>query len=86
MRVRARPSCCPWSCFYWPAIPSLLGPPPSLHPALHSFPIYQQVTRMRPGDRVVPIEHGQGTWRSHGVFNVSWLMTADVAAAAIGRC
>ncbi|PRW50861.1 putative trans-2-enoyl- mitochondrial [Chlorella sorokiniana] len=28
-----------------------------------------KVTRMRPGDRVVPIEHGQGTWRSHGVFN-----------------
>lgn len=26
---------------------------------------------MRPGDRVVPLEHGQGTWRSHGVFNVS---------------
>lgn len=28
-----------------------------------------KVTRMRPGDRVVPIEHGQGTWRTHGVFN-----------------
>ncbi|KAL4419418.1 hypothetical protein ABPG77_006345 [Micractinium sp. CCAP 211/92] len=28
-----------------------------------------KVTRMRPGDRVVPLEHGQGTWRSHGVFN-----------------
>lgn len=28
-----------------------------------------KVTRMRPGDRVVPLEHGQGTWRSHGVFH-----------------
>lgn len=27
-----------------------------------------KVTSMHPGDRVVPIEHGQGTWRSHGVF------------------
>lgn len=25
---------------------------------------------MHPGDRVVPIEHGQGTWRTHGVFDV----------------
>ena len=38
------------------------------NPAAHL--VSQQVTRMRPGDRVVPIEHGQGTWRSHGVFNV----------------
>lgn len=28
----------------------------------------RKVTRFRPGDRAVPIEHGQGTWRTHGVF------------------
>lgn len=28
-----------------------------------------KVTRFRPGDRAVPIEHGQGTWRTHGVFD-----------------
>lgn len=28
-----------------------------------------KVSRMRPGDRVVPLEHAQGTWRSHGVFH-----------------
>lgn len=27
-----------------------------------------KVTRFHPGDRAVPIEHGQGTWRTHGVF------------------
>lgn len=27
-----------------------------------------KVAHLRPGDRVVPLEHGQGTWRSHGVF------------------
>lgn len=27
-----------------------------------------KVTRLKPGDRAVPIEHSQGTWRSHGVF------------------
>lgn len=28
----------------------------------------KHVTRLRPGDRAVPIEHGQGTWRTYGVF------------------
>ena len=28
----------------------------------------KNVTRLRPGDRAVPIEHGQGTWRTYGVF------------------
>ena len=28
----------------------------------------KNVTRFRPGDRAVPIEHGQGTWRRYGVF------------------
>jgi len=27
-----------------------------------------KVSRLRPGDRCVPIEHSQGTWRTHGVF------------------
>jgi trans-2-enoyl-CoA reductase len=27
-----------------------------------------KVSRMQPGDRIVPIEHGQGTWCSHGIF------------------
>lgn len=28
----------------------------------------KEVTRLRPGDRAVPIEHSQGTWKSHGIF------------------
>lgn len=49
-----------------------------LRPALPASPghegvgivkaIGQKVTRLRPGDRCVPIEHSQGTWRTHGVF------------------
>lgn len=44
--------------------------PPGTRCHMTSLPPHTQVSRMRPGDRVVPIEHGQGTWRSHGVFNV----------------
>eukprot|EP00887_Chlorella_sp_A99_P001202 scaffold14.g1202.t1 len=50
-----------------------------LKPALPGIPGHEgvgtvvavggKVTRMRVGDRVVPIEHSQGTWRSHGVFH-----------------
>lgn len=49
-----------------------------LHPTLPASPGHEgvgvvhavgpKVTRLRPGDRCVPIEHSQGTWRTHGVF------------------
>lgn len=37
---------------------------------------------MRPGDRVVPLEHGQGTWRSHGVFDVSHALPTPTSCCA----
>jgi Zn-dependent alcohol dehydrogenase len=50
-----------------------------LHPELPASPGHEgvgvvaavgsRVTRLRPGDRCVPIEHSQGTWRTHGVFH-----------------
>lgn len=50
-----------------------------LHPDLPASPGHEgvgvvaavgsKVTRLRPGDRCVPIEHSQGTWRTHGVFD-----------------
>jgi hypothetical protein len=38
---------------------------------------------MSPGDRVVPIEHGQGTWRTHGVFNVCACSCGEVAGRGV---
>lgn len=31
------------------------------------------VTRLQPGDKVIPDKEGFGTWRSHGVFNADEL-------------
>lgn len=71
-----------------------------LKPALPGIPGHEgvgvvttvgsKVTRMRVGDRVVPIEHSQGTWRTAGVFHQKhWykvpkdLPVASVAAMVI---
>ena len=54
-----------------PALPSPCTRARVLLPAPTHTPPPAQVTRMKPGDRVVPIDHSQGTWRSHGVFEVS---------------
>ncbi|KAI3427035.1 hypothetical protein D9Q98_006976 [Chlorella vulgaris] len=52
----------------YPIAPELPGVP--VHEGVDEVEaVGSKVTRMRPGDRVVPIEHGQGTWRTHRVFN-----------------
>jgi hypothetical protein len=65
--------------------PCLCLPHTNQHSLFNTTPHHPsrpQVTRMRPGDRVVPLEHGQGTWRSHGVFHVS----LAGSAACVGGC